>query len=74
MTAVERREQDGNAWAKRMIDEALRLRDKERELLTLRSELRHAEKRLAVADEEGKPVVEKQIEQIKAEMKRKTKK
>ena len=68
MTAVERREQDGNAWAKRMIDEAMRLRDKERELLTLRSELSNAEKRLAAADTEGKPVVEKQIKQIKAEI------
>lgn len=29
MTAVERREQEGNAWAKRIIDEALRIRNDE---------------------------------------------
>lgn len=67
MTA-EQREQEAKAFAKRMVEEALRLRDKEREPLTLRSELSHAEKRLAAADTEGKPVVEKQIEQIKAEI------
>lgn len=67
MTA-EQREQEAKAFAKRMVEEAMRLRDKERELLTLRSELSHAEKCLAAADTEGKPVVEKQIEQIKAEI------
>lgn len=68
MTAAERREREGNAWAKRIIDKAMRLREKERETLTLRSELRHAEKTPCCGGRRGKPVVEKQNEQIKAEI------